>query len=174
VPFPSFFSSFFSSSSNNQQPGNTTPRWSSTTGSRNTLRGALTAQAVTTVDSSNLYLYLPAKFSQFVLHGYAFTRPELHLSERIIHGMQCGLAGAVVGISIANFIEGGDCSVDFTMLSSLCQAAYISDLLYTGLLVAAEAVSEASKDPYDDGSEINQNENENDPAEEELGQMPQA
>lgn len=122
--------------------------WSSSKGSRNTQRAALVAEAIASAPSQS-HLDLPARLAQLLGHGHAaFFRQGMHPSERAAHALQALLSGTVLGLEIAILVRGEECSPQFELLTELCKASYICKLLYLGVVVPAEVVSEVSKDPY--------------------------
>ena len=123
--------------------------WSSSKGSRNTQRAALVAEAIASAPSQS-HLDLPARLAQLLGHGHAaFFRQGMHPSERVSHALQALLSGTVLGLEIAILVKGEECSPQFELLTELCKASYICKLLYLGVVVPAEVVSEVSKDPYE-------------------------
>lgn len=124
--------------------------WSSSQGSRNTQRAAIVAQVISAAPAES-YLGLPARFSQFLVHGHAaIFRKGVHTSERVVHCLQAVISASILGLEIALLVQSEQCSAQVELLTELCKANFILKLLYMGVIVPGGVVSEVSKDPYEE------------------------
>ncbi|WP_193391620.1 hypothetical protein [Legionella londiniensis] len=88
---------------------------------------------------------IPAKFSQILISGFTSIRPETHVPERLLHILQALIAATEMGLEITLLFQNQQCH-DLTY--NICKAAYLTKLLYAGILTTGQVFSEISKDPY--------------------------
>jgi hypothetical protein len=123
--------------------------YSSSTGHRNAQR----SNAATEIVGSAFEVFspiamIPTKFAQTLVSTYSLFRSDSHVSEKVVHGVQCTLSAAQVGLCIALLFTNTEC--DSNSDANICKGLLLTQLLYRGMLIAGWAPSEFSKDPYTD------------------------
>lgn len=135
---PGFFNQLFSSA----RP------YSSSQAHRNAER----SNAFTEVIGASITLATPAgiiptKLAQAMVSVYTVFRADTHISEKLIHGLQGLIALTQLGLA-ATLVVGNQTCEDEQANASICKAAFLCQLLYSGALAVAWAPSEFYKDPY--------------------------
>lgn len=118
--------------------------FSSSKSSRNGLRINSMLEA-----GSNLHpiTEIPATVAQIISSIYALVCRDAHHSERFIH-LILGLTTTVRLTLAITVLYMGDKCVDIDDADSLCTTSFLFQWIYVGVLLAAQGISEASKDAY--------------------------
>lgn len=120
--------------------------YTSTTGHRNAQRGNAVAEVLGDgLEAFSPSLIIPKVLAQTLISGYSIFRQDTYASEKAIHIIQGSLAATQLGLAITLLFNSAQCVVSD---STICQAVFLTQLLYKGTLLVGWVPSEFSKDPY--------------------------
>lgn len=140
---PNFFSSCFSRVS--MRP------FSSSQGHLNAERGSAVAEVFGDgLQAFSPYLIIPKVMAQTLISGYSFFREETYVGEKVIHFIQGGLAASQLGLAITLLFNSATCTANNT---TICQAVFLTQLLYKGTLLVGWVPSEFAPDSAIDTNE---------------------
>ncbi|KTC74398.1 hypothetical protein Lbir_0863 [Legionella birminghamensis] len=87
---------------------------------------------------------IPTKIVQAGSSLYTMFCTSTHLSEKILNGLEAGIALSQIGLLIALYFEGQECVTDE---HSLCKAYLLLEMGYNGFLALGMGTAEVSKEP---------------------------
>jgi len=82
---------------------------------------------------------IPIKTLQMLVSAYTAIYVDNSVAQRLLHLSQACLAGGLIGLNIAIYLRDDECLLTVV---SFCQAAYICESLYKGIMLTGWGASE--------------------------------
>jgi hypothetical protein len=118
----------------------------SSTGHRNAQRINAGSEIISTsLSQFTPAAVIPTKIAQVLTSTYSLFRTDTNVPEKVIHFLEAGISATQVGLAITLLFQSQNCKATE---GSICQAIFLTELLYSGILLTGWIPSEFVKDPF--------------------------